>query len=581
MIKRAIQPVLRKLFEQYPIVTVTGPRQSGKTTLCRQTFPNLSYANLESPEQREFAASDPRAFLAQFKHGAVLDEIQRAPDLLSYLQVIVDERRENGLFILTGSEHFKLRGSISQSLAGRTALLTLLPLTLKEKSELVPEESLDETLYSGFYPRIFDQELEPRQALADYVETYIERDVRSIGQLQNPTLFYKFIRLCAGRIGQLVNLSKLGADAGVSHTTARQWISILERSYILFRLEPYSANLRKRLVKTPKLYFFDVGLACQLLGIDNAKQVATHPLRGALFENAVILEALKYEYNRGHRPRFFFFRDNHGLECDLLRSSGTRLEAIEVKSGATIASDYFVALSRVADLLPAISCKIVVYGGTQRQMRSSAEAIPVHGVADVLARNDIDEELDEFVDQHESVADFVNDVAIVDMICKTWVQPVTERLERPFREQMANLFNEVNKTEVLRAPVPGTGVQGGEIFSRGSWEHTKSRYLERTGYSLDPDGTTKLVVEYSFSDWVFTKDVRHNLTLALTWTIGRDSVILSVERDAEPVDDLEQMAAYRNGPIPESLVEETLTGVKRLALESLKKIKAAHGTYKS
>ena len=571
MIGREIQPVLQKLLGQYPIVTVTGPRQSGKTTLCQQTFPNLSYANLESPEQREYAISDPRAFLAQFRHGAILDEIQRAPDLLSYLQVIVDERRENGLFVLTGSEHLKLRDSISQSLAGRTALLTLLPLTLKEKRELVPEESIDEMLFSGFYPRIFDKGQEPRQALGNYVETYIERDVRSIGQFHDPTLFYKFVRLCAGRIGQLGNLSQLGADAGVSHTTARQWISILERSYILFRLEPFSANLRKRLVKTPKLYFYDVGLACQLVGIDNARQVATHALRGALFENAVIVESLKYEYNRGHRPRLFFFRDNHGLECDLLRSSGTRLEAIEIKSGATVASDYFDALKRVAKLLPGISSKTVVYGGHQRQTRSAAEVMPIHAVAEVLARNDIDEEFDEFVNQHESVTDFVDDVAIVDMICRTWIQPVSERLDRPFRERMSNLFNEVNQKEALQVPVPGTGVEGA-VFTIGAWERVKSQHLERTGYSLDPRGTTKLILKYIFSDWVLSKDVSNNLELALTWTFRTDNVSLSVNRNSEPVEDLDQSAVYSNGPVSENQVDETVTGIKRLALKSLEEM---------
>lgn len=581
LIKREIQPVLLKLFQKYPVVTVTGPRQSGKTTLCRQSFPNLGYANLESPEQREFATSDPYAFLAQFEHGAILDEIQRAPDLLSYLQVIVDERRENGLFVLTGSEHFKLRNSISQSLAGRTALLTLLPLTLKEKNEVVPEESVDEMLYSGFYPRIFDQDLEPRQALGDYVETYIERDVRSIGQLQDSTLFYKFVRLCAGRTAQLVNISKLGADAGVSHTTARQWLSILERSYILFRLEPFSANLRKRLVKTPKLYFFDVGLACQLLGIDNAKQVSTHALRGALFENAVIVEALKYEYNRGHKPRFFFFRDNHGLECDLLRSSGTRLEAIEIKSGATIASDYFDSLKRIAALLPDISSRFVVYGGAKRQVRSSAEVMPIRALADVLARNDTDEEFDEFVDQHEKAADFVNDVAIVDMICKTWIQPVSEKLRRPFREQMEKIFNDVKPPlEALRVPAPETGVQG-NVFSKGAWERIKSEHLEKTGYSLDPEGTTKLSVKYSFSDFVQSGNVRLNLDLTLTWTFRKDRVTLSVDRNSEPVEDLEQKAVYSNGPVPENMVDATVTGVKRLALETLREIPDAQIPHRS
>ena len=267
MVEREIEPYLTRLFGQYPFVTVTGPRQSGKTTLCRAAFPRMAYINLEAPDQREFAETDPRGFLARLDEGAILDEIQRAPDLLSYLQVLADERKRNGLFILTGSEHFKLSEAIGQSLAGRTALLRLLPFTLAERERAGGVGLLDDVLYSGFYPRIYDQGIEPRQALGDYFETYVERDVRRLGEIRNVASFQRFVRLCAGRVGQLVNLESLGTDAGVSHTTARNWLDLLERSYILFRLPPFHANLRKRLVKTPKLYFYDVGLAAYLIGI--------------------------------------------------------------------------------------------------------------------------------------------------------------------------------------------------------------------------------------------------------------------------------------------------------------------------
>ena len=314
MIPREITDRLVGLFKQYPFVTVTGPRQSGKTTLCRAAFPHLEYVNLEAPDQRLYAETDPRGFLSQHGNGVILDEIQRVPQLLSYLQVLADENGGNSLYVLTGSEEFRLSNSISQSLAGRTALLCLLPFTLDERRRAGGSDRVDDILYSGFYPRIHDQKLDPRQALGDYFETYVERDVRRLSEIRNLTSFRQFARLCAGRVGQLLNVSSLGADAGVSHTTAREWLSILEASFVVFQLPPFHANIRKRLVKSPKLYFFDVGLASYLIGIEHADQIATHPLRGALFENAVVAEATKYLFNRGRRSNLSFFRDTRGLD---------------------------------------------------------------------------------------------------------------------------------------------------------------------------------------------------------------------------------------------------------------------------
>ena len=386
MITREITPHLIRLFARYPFVTVTGPRQSGKTTLCRAAFPNLRYVNLEAPNQREFAASDPLGFLGQLGDGAILDEVQRVPELLSYLQVLADERGRNGLFVLTGSEQFGLSGAIGQSLAGRTALLRLLPFSSAERRQTGAGESIDEILYSGFYPRIHDRKLEPRQALGDYLETYVERDVRRIGEIRNLSGFQRFVRLCAGRVGQLVNLSALGADAGVSHVTARQWLSVLEASYVAFLLTPFHANIRKRLVKSPKLYFYDVGLASYLIGIEHAGQVGTHPLRGPLFENAVIVEALKHRFNQGRRANLSFFRDARGLECDLLYEVGNRMAAIEIKSGATIAAAAFDGLKRVSKLLPQIAVRVVVHGGMDRQSRRDGEAIPFMDLPQVLDR---------------------------------------------------------------------------------------------------------------------------------------------------------------------------------------------------
>ena len=386
MIEREIMPCLVKLFAQYPFVTVTGPRQSGKTTLCRAAFPHLTYVNLEAPDQREFAESDPRGFLSQIGAGAILDEVQRVPELLSYLQVLADEKGGNSLFVLTGSEQFRLSEAISQSLAGRTALLHLLPFSLAERRQTGASTAADDILYSGFYPRIHDQGLDPRQALGDYFETYVERDVRGLSEIRNLSPFRRFVRLCAGRVGQLVNLSSLGADAGVSHTTARHWLTTLEASYIIFQLPPFYANIRKRLVKAPKLYFYDVGLASYLIGIEHAEQVATHPLRGTLFENAVVAETLKHRFNRGYRFNLSFFRDRRGLECDLLYETGHGSAAIEIKSGATIASDYFDGLRRIAELVPHVNARALVYGGTARQSRRDCEVVPIDALPEVLER---------------------------------------------------------------------------------------------------------------------------------------------------------------------------------------------------
>lgn len=391
MIEREITPCLTRLFGHYPFVTVTGPRQSGKTTLCRAAFPDLEYVNLELPDQREFAQSDPHAFLARLGDGAILDEIQRVPDLLSYLQVLADEKGRNSLFVLTGSEHFTLSEAISQSLAGRTGLLHLLPFSLAERQRAGGGGAVDEILYSGFYPRVHDQKIEPRQAYADYFETYVTRDARQLSEIRNPSSFQKFVRLCAGRVGQLTDLSALGADAGVSHTTARHWLEILEASYLVFRLPPFHANIRKRLVRSPKLYFYDVGLACHLIGIGQADQIATHPLRGALFENMVVAEALKFRFNQGRRANLSFFRDSRGLECDLLFETARGIAAIESKSGATVASDFFDALDAVEKLVPGISMKAVVYGGVDRQPRSAGEVVPFGDLCDVLEHFEIGE----------------------------------------------------------------------------------------------------------------------------------------------------------------------------------------------
>ena len=379
MIPRKIAAHAVAVFAKYPVLTITGPRQSGKTTLARAVFAEKPYANLENPVVRQFAGEDPLGFLAQYPQGAIIDEIQRVPELLSYIQVIVDEKRENSLFILTGSHQFELMRGISQSLAGRTALLKLLPFSLEEL-ENYASPGIDEMMYKGFYPRIYDQGIEPAQAYGDYFETYIERDLRQLVNVKNLSLFQRFVKLCAGRCGQLLNLNSLANDTGISQTTAREWLTVLEASYIVFLLQPFYANIGKRLIKSPKIYFYDAGLAAWLCGIENEKQIATHPLRGSLFENVVVMEALKFRYNNGRRNNLYFYRDSNGNEIDLLYTRGRELVPIEIKSGQTITSGYFRGLKKFQALFEEqIPCPpLLVYAGRIEQRRQEADIISLY-----------------------------------------------------------------------------------------------------------------------------------------------------------------------------------------------------------
>lgn len=361
MIQRALEPVLRKLAEQYPVVTLTGPRQSGKTTLVQAVFPHHQYASLEEPDVREYALEDPRGFLGQFAGGVILDEVQRAPDLFSYVQTIVDREDRSGRFILTGSQNFLLLRSISQSLAGRSAILHLLPLSLRELTgrEPFPLETLGhelpqtrpenppellEILFRGFYPRIHDKGLDPATWYSGYYQTYVERDVREIVNVGNIEAFGRFVRLCAGRNGQLLSLTSLANDCGITHTTASRWISILETSFLIRLFRPYHANFGKRLIKSPKLYFLDTGLLCYLLRIHSPEDLRLHASRGPIFESFVISELIKNFLHQGKEPGLYFWRDSAGHEIDAVVDLGNERVAVEIKSGETVAADFFAGL---------------------------------------------------------------------------------------------------------------------------------------------------------------------------------------------------------------------------------------------
>ena len=386
MIPRDLAPELTRAATQVPAVTLTGPRQSGKTTLCRAMFPDHPYRTLEALDERAFALQDPRRFLARFPEGAVIDEVQRAPGLLSYVQGIIDEDPTPGRWILTGSQNLALLESVSQSLAGRTEVLHLLPLTWNEITRFDRSPaSLEEAMFSGGYPRVFDRQLDPSRWLRSYIATYIERDVRTISNIGDPVTFQRFVELCAGRTGQLLNYSSLAGDCGISQPTAKAWLSVLETSFIAFRLPAFHANLRKRLVKMPKLYFHDTGVVCWLLGIREPGQLRSHPLRGAIFETWVVSEIVKHRANRGETRGLSFYRDRNGAEVDLVIERPGGLTLLEAKSAATPSSSLFHGAGRVRrhfryGVLPDV---VVVYGGKERQERDAGTLIPWRGVAEV------------------------------------------------------------------------------------------------------------------------------------------------------------------------------------------------------
>ncbi len=371
MIERKMKSKLISLSDKFQVVTLTGPRQSGKTTLVRLTFPAFSYVSLEEPDIRQFALNDPRGFLSNYPDGVILDEVQHTPELLSYIQTIVDNDKTRK-FILTGSSNFLLMEKISQTLAGRTAILHLLPFSLLElEKEGIKFEKYESPIFSGLYPRIYDRNISPNYFYPSYIQTYVERDVRLMKNLGDINSFIQFLQLCAGRTGQLLNYSSLANDAGISPNTAKAWISILEASYILYRLQPHHKNFNKRLVKQPKLYFYDTGLACSLMGIRSEGQINTHFMKGALFENLIINEFIKKNFNDGIRQFPSFWKDNHDREMDCLLEKGEEIIPIEMKSGKTMDNSFFDNLKFWYKITKTqTDSGFVVYGGEKSYQTS-------------------------------------------------------------------------------------------------------------------------------------------------------------------------------------------------------------------
>ncbi|MCL2066050.1 MAG: ATP-binding protein [Treponema sp.] len=383
-IQRDISGHILSMAREYPVLTIMGPRQSGKTTLAKMLFQDYKYVNLEEPDNREFAQKHPRDFLKKFSGDLIIDEVQHVPDLLSYIQAIADDKNKKGQFILTGSHQPQIKAGITQSLAGRTSVITLLPLSISElkSSGIVLER--DEYIYRGFMPRIYSENATPRHLYQNYYATYVERDVRQLINIGNQILFERFIKLLAGRIGQIVNLNSLAGDVGVSQTTLTSWLSVLEASFIVFRLPCYFNNFGKRVMKAPKLYFTDVGLAANLLGIEAPEQVFRDPLSGGLFENMVIVDVLKTMRNQGRSPELYYFRNQNGLEVDLILCKGRDLIPLEIKSGATFDSSFSKNIKLFQKLSEDIKNGYVVYGGDKQANIEGTEFINFREVSAAL-----------------------------------------------------------------------------------------------------------------------------------------------------------------------------------------------------
>lgn len=385
MIPREMAAELKRLVMEYPVVTIIGPRQAGKTTLCRHVLDSHEYSNLELPDVREFAEADPRAYLDSFKGNVIIDEVQRVPRLLSYIQARVDENRIMGQYVLTGSHQLQLRQAITQSLAGRTALLHLLPLSIPElAASATAFEDFESYCFRGFFPRLHEQDLRPTTMFANYYQTYVERDVRQLIQLRDAAPFEKLIKLLAGRTGQLIDYSSLANDTGVDAKTVKHWISLLEASFVVYKLPPYFENFGKRMIKSPKYYFTDVGLLCYLLGIREAGQISRDPLVGSIFENLVVLECLKRQLNRGEAPNLHFWRDSEGNEVDLMIPCGRELKAVEIKSAKTFAMSQLKGLRRICSLSQNVSQAYLIYCGESRQLSDGLMTVPFRQASEVV-----------------------------------------------------------------------------------------------------------------------------------------------------------------------------------------------------
>lgn len=567
MIEREITETLKSLVSDKPFVMVLGPRGSGKTTLCRESFPELAYANLELSEQREFANQDPIGFLASLGNRAIIDEIQRVPSLVPFLYAHKEEATQPSRFVLTSSESVDINTVMNDSapLIGHTASVCLLPFTLAEREQAGVSDGLNDVLFSGFYPRIHELAKLPREVLADQFGTLVERDVPRIGGVRDSSRFELFTRLCAGRIGRTMDLVALGRDAGVSHTTARNWIEALEAGYAAFRLPAIQSTTRKRSVKSPKLYFYDVGLAAYLMGIESSEQITTHPLRSALFENMVVVEAMKYRFNKGKPSNLTFFRDNHGLECQLLFEFQSTQIAIEINSSATISSDAFDSLNAIEQALPEVESKFLVYGGTDLQSQSDVEIVPFDGVSDIFESLEIGRE-SESVDETNGGAPISSlDAKRLNDAYEHWIHPLIQSLASSMAE-FQEIFGTISQLEFVE--YGQNQAISPTLFSREAWESTKQDHLMISLDELTELDPLTLAHQTRLTD--FSSVVLGDLAIEvrLAWTFSDHGLKRIVSIDGEAMSHLE------SDVVPYENLDSISSAVDHLCAEVIVEIKS-------
>lgn len=560
---------LSSWFSKFPFITVTGPRGSGKTTLCRETFPNLAYADLEMPEQRQFAAQDPRGFLTSLGDRAIIDEISRAPELLPYLHVDAGAPRRNGRYILTSSENLEIIRLTNESLPSSNAMLCLLPLTLDERKATGSSVVLNDVLFSGFFPRIHEQPLDPRSTLSDYFGRLVERDIPRMGGVRDRTGFERFTRICAGRIGRTLDLVAIGRDAGVSHTTARNWFRVLEASYIAFRLPPVQANTSKRIVKSPKLYFYDVGLATYLLGIEVSDQITTHPLKGALFENMVVVEALKSRFNYGKPSNLTFFLDNHGLECELLSELQTSQAAIEIRSSATIPSDAFESLRAIERALPATETKSIVYGGTERQFRNDVEIVPFDSLSEFLRKLEADQSIEPAIDERIGLEMSTRDLNRLDDVYTHAISPLIQSLTTSMAE-FETVFESISQLEFVE--YGQNQVISPMLFSSETWESTKLAHLEIALDELSEKSPLTLVHQVTLTGISSTGRGELATEVRCAWTLSNVGLEQWIAIDGAPKHHLgSELVGYEEVATFSSPVDQICSDVRLEIRERVEK----------
>ncbi len=565
MLSRTIAPHLIKTCEQHPFVFITGPRHSGKSTLCRNLFSRLRYINLESPDQQSFVRSDQRGFLNSVRNGAIIDEVHRVPNINDLLESLADEMPQGAKFILVSSRRLNLDSRVTESLGELIEKIQLLPLSIPEIRETGASINLDELLHFGCFPHILERQLEPIEFHREIFAAYVERDISQFTVIQDRSTFAHFMRLCAGRIGQTIDFVKLGSDTGVSHTTARRWLEILEASYIVFRLPPIQVDIRKQLVKSPKLYFCDVGLASYLIGIQEVEQIATHPLRGALFENLVVSETLKHQLNHCQSPNLSFYRDSRGLECKLFCNTGSELTAVEIQPGATVHTEIFTSLNAVSKVIPSITRKLAVYGGNERNQLDDGTVFAFDEISDEFERSEVKARISQFVEDKFEPEDVKPETAILALVYRKFISPTIKDIELTLEQSNLSMLREYLR-QTSRLSFDNAYMNFSSIEKAQVWDDVTREHILNKERALSSYRPATLVHEFTLSSTP-TKHTVYRIVIRINWTFDDKQLTQSISIDGDPVRVLNERYIYKD-------LETQNPRISRISIEVLRTILA-------